>query len=202
MAYSNFTASELKKKFGVKFTSADLFTDVSAVKPSDWLVETLKKGRTMGIANEKSRSERLVSPVLTELNDLNNYIFAIHSGVDLNVDEKVGLNGECDFIFSYNRIQDFLNTPIFCITEAKKQDIEQGTIQCAAQLIAARKFNESEGEDIPVLYGCSTTGLEWRFLKYENDQITLDENWYLLTELPKLLGVLQEIVNRTKKDDK
>jgi hypothetical protein len=199
MAYSNFTASELKKRFGVKFTSAKLFIDVTTVKPSEWLVETLKKGRTMGIANEKSRSERLVSPVLTELNDFNNYIFAIHSGVDLNIDEKVGLNGECDFIFSYNRIQDFLNTPIFCITEAKKQDIEQGTIQCAAQLIAARKFNENEGEDIPVLYGCSTTGLEWRFLKYENDQITLDENWYLLVELPQLLGVLQEIVNRTKK---
>ena len=199
MAYSNFTSSELKKKFGVKFTSANLFPDVMPVEPSAWLKETLKIGRAMGIANEKSRSERLVSPVLLELATINKYIFSIHSGVDLNIDEKAGLNGECDFIFSYNRIQDFLNTPVFCITEAKKQDIEQGTIQCAAQLIAARRFNENEEEDIPVLYGCSTTGLEWRFLKFENNQFTLDETWYLVSELPQLLGVLQEIVNLTKK---
>ncbi len=198
MAYSNFTSAELKKKFGVKFTSAKLFTDINPVEPSTWLVEALKIGRSMGIANEKSRSERLVSPVLLELAVINKYIFSIHSGVDLNVDEKVGLNGECDFIFSYNRIQDFLNSPVFCIAEAKKQDIEQGTIQCAAQLIAAKKFNENEGEDIKVLYGCSTTGLEWRFLKFENNQFTFDETWYLISELPQLLGVLQEIVNRTK----
>jgi hypothetical protein len=200
MAYSNFTSSELKKKFGVKFTSAKLFTDIAPIAPSKWLTETLEIGRSMGIANEKSRSERLVSPVLLELAVINKYIFSIHSGVDLNVDEKAGLNGECDFIFSYNRIQDFLNTPVFCIAEAKKQDIEQGTIQCAAQLIAAKRFNENEGEDIPTLYGCSTTGLEWRFLKFENNQFILDETWYLISELPQLLGVLQEIVNKTKND--
>ncbi len=200
MAYSNFTSAELKKKFGVKFTSAKLFTDITPIEPSPWLVEALNIGRSMGIANEKSRSERLVSPVLLELAVINKYIFSIHSGVDLNVDEKAGLNGECDFIFSYNRIQDFLNSPVFCIAEAKKQDIEQGTIQCAAQLIAAKKFNENEGEDIKVLYGCSTTGLEWRFLKFENSQFVFDETWYLISELPQLLGILQEIVNRTKND--
>ena len=114
--------------------------------------------------------------------------------MNLDVDEKLGLKGECDFIFSHSRIQDFITSPIFCITEAKKQDLEGGTIQCSAQLIGAKKFNELEGNKISTLYGCSTTGIEWRFLKYENNNITIDETRYLLTELPKILGILQFII--------
>ena len=58
-------------------------------------------------------------------------------------------------------------------------------------LIGARKFNELEGNKaLTTLYGCSTTGVEWRFLKYENNIITIDENRYLLTELSKIIGIL------------
>ncbi|WP_375415674.1 hypothetical protein [uncultured Hymenobacter sp.] len=92
------------------------------------------------------------------------------------------------------RIQEFITTPIFCITEAKRQDVEQGTIQCAAQLLGARKLNELENNPLTVLYGCSTTGTEWRFLKLEGETITLDLPRYYLAELPQLLGVLQNIV--------
>ena len=148
----------------------------------------------MGLGSEKSRSERLVSPILIELNSLNANQFSIYSGMNLDVDGSQGLNGECDFIFSFSRIQDFVTAPIFCITEAKKQDVEQGTIQCSAQLIAARKFNDSEGNHPTILYGCSTTGIEWRFLKYENNEVTLDNKRYLVNELDTLLGVLQRIV--------
>ena len=110
--------------------------------------------------------------------------------MNLDVDEALGLRGECDFIFSKSRIQAFVTAPVFCITEAKKQDLEGGIIQCSAQLIGARKFNEIEGNNIETLYGCSTTGIEWQFIKYENNIITMDENRYLLTDLKKILGIL------------
>ncbi len=82
--------------------------------------------------------------------------------------------------------------------EAKKQDLELGTIQCAAQLIAARRLNEQEQNPIRTLYGCSTTGVEWRFLKYEGTEFILDENRYYLAQLPALLGALQAIVDATR----
>ena len=194
MAYSDFTAIELSKKFGVKFRAENIFIDFALVEPTEWLHETLRKGRELGFASEKSRSERLVTPVLLELSDRNNHSFSIYSGMNLDMDESAGLRGECDFIFSLSRIQDFVTAPIFCITEAKKQDIEQGTIQCAAQLIAARKLNELEENQITTLYGCCTTGVEWRFLKYDKQEIIVDEVRYLINELPKLLGVLQHII--------
>jgi hypothetical protein len=121
--------------------------------------------------------------------------------MNLDIDEKLGLKGECDFIFSFSRVQDFITAPIFCITEAKKQDLEHGTIQCAAQLIGAKRFNEMDIYPIDVLYGCSTTGIEWRFLKYIDNQIIIDEKRYFINELPQLLGVLQWIINTSKTAD-
>jgi len=195
MAYSEFTSVDLIQQFNIKFEAKSLFPNLKEQAPSLWLLEALQKGKALGFGSEKSRSERLVTPILLELSSSNNNRFSIYSGMNLDVDEKLGLRGECDFIFSHSRIQDFITAPIFCITEAKKQNLEGGTIQCAAQLIGAKKFNELEGnKTINTLYGCSTTGIEWRFLKYENNLITIDENRYLLTELPKILGILQFII--------
>lgn len=67
-------------------------------------------------------------------------------------------------------------------------------------LIGARKLNELEGNNpIPTLYGCSTTGIEWRFLKLTNHTVTLDEHRYLITDLDKLLGILQQILDESRR---
>ena len=198
MAYTDFTVFDLRQQFGVHFRADQLFPNIVPVEPSAWLRQSLRIGQEVGFNSEKSRSERLVTPVLLELCELNNRSFSIYSGMNLDIDPAQGLRGECDFICSFSRIQDFITAPIFCIAEAKKQDLEQGIIQCAAQLIAARKLNELEGHSPRALFGCSTTGTEWRFLKYEGNEFVLDEGRYLVNDLPALLGVLQRIVDLSR----
>jgi hypothetical protein len=186
------------KRFGVKFRAENLFEGVKPIEPTVWLSDALRKSTELGFGSEKSRSERLVTPILLELSDLNHHTFSIYSGMNLDVDESLGLKGECDFMFSFSRIQDFVVSPIFCITEAKKQDLEQGTIQASAQLIGAKKLNEIENNTVETLYGCSTTGIEWRFLKYHHQEIIIDETRYLIRDLPILLGVLQCIIDSSR----
>ncbi len=196
MAYSDFTLDRLIREFGVDFQGANLFPQAAPVAPSAWLTETIGLAMDAGFGSEKSRSERLVSPILLELARRNGHRFAIISGANLDVEPARGLNGECDFVFTLTHLQDFIKAPVFCITEAKKQDTDHGIIQCAAQLIGAARLNEREEKPIPILYGCSTTGVEWRFLKFENQTFTLDETRYLINELPRLGGVLQYIINQ------
>ncbi|GAB3634981.1 hypothetical protein GCM10027422_05710 [Hymenobacter arcticus] len=198
MAYSDFTLDRLITEFGVDFQGAHLFAPTLAAEPSAWLTETIGLATQVGFGSEKSRSERIVSPVLLELAHRNRYEFAVISGENLNVEPARGLNGECNFVLSFTRLQDLIKAPIFCITEAKKQDVEWGTAQCAAQLIGASRLNERDKKHIPVLYGCATTGIEWRFLKLENQLFTLDESRYLISDLARLLGVLQHIVDQAR----
>jgi hypothetical protein len=200
MAYANFTKDELTKKFGVKIKESFLFQDknIQPIQPSAWLEETIMRAQRLGYNTEKERSERLVSPILAELHEINKWSFKIYSGQIMNADEKSGLNGECDFLLAYGDVSAILESPIFTITEAKKNDTDIGTIQCSAQLIGAKIFNEKVGYDSPLLFGCSTTGSDWRFIKYENNSILWDQVIYSLRNLSELLGILQYIIDETK----
>lgn len=66
------------------------------------------------------------------------------------------------------------------------------------QLLEASRTNEAENQPIDILYGCSTTGIEWRFIQFQRDEISIDERRYLLRGLPELLGALQAIMSQGK----
>lgn len=197
MAYTDFMPYDLRKKFGAHLQAETLFPNALPIQPSDWLTQALKMRQAIGVNSEKSCSKRLVTLVLLELCKHNNRSFSIYSGINLDVDLALKLRGECDFIFSYSRTQNYVMGHIFCIAGAKKQELLLSTLQCAAQLIAARSLNEFEGNPTQPLYGCSTTGVEWHFLKYEGNEFTLDKQRYHIAELPVMLDALQSIVIAT-----
>lgn len=200
MAYPDFSNRDLIKQFNLRFQGKQLFETIPNMVCSGWLQESLQIAMSVGFSNEKSRSERLVSPMLLELARKNNHRVTIYSGENLDADETQGLNGECDFMLSFSQVREFVTAPIFCITEAKKQNIERGMVQCAAQLIGARIFNEKyEQQKMPVLYGCATTGVEWRFIQLKDNILTVDINRYLITQPEQILGVLQQIISVSSK---
>jgi hypothetical protein len=86
-----------------------------------------------------------------------------------------------------------LQSPIVTLVEAKKNDIEGGLGQCAAQMVGARLFNEREGSDVRVIFGCVTTGEGWQFLKLEDDMVWIDTDRYYLVTIGVLLGVFDAI---------
>jgi hypothetical protein len=57
------------------------------------------------------------------------------------------------------------------IKKLKDENMTQGMAQCAAQMYGAKLYNEAEGKPIAVIYGCATTGIEWRFLCLENNTL-------------------------------
>jgi hypothetical protein len=204
MAYTSFSNKDLEEKFGREIKGSYLFANkpIQNIAPSSWLVETIQRGRKLGLGSEKSRSERFVNPVLTEMHHLCGESFGILSGVNLDVDAAQGLNGEIDFLLSFNQVEDIVKAPIFAIAEAKKNEIEAGSIQCSAQLIAATMLNDKEHYHYPYLYGCSTTGIEWRFIQLIGNDLYFDIDRYSIYELPQLLGVLSFIINDAKQFNK
>ena len=205
MAYSKFNdLRKLVQQFGLSTERDALFpTDLITIQPSSWLKETIDLAfDLLGVDSEKERSERLVTPVLTEIAKINKGQITIYSGHELNVDKSLGLNGECDYLLSLGKkVLDYVDTPIFSIVEAKKQDMELGTAQCTAQLIGAQRYNEADGKKIPFLYGAATDGIKWRFIKLENTVLTIEPNYYVVENLPKLLGVLQFIFDDCSKSN-
>lgn len=198
MAYSDFSVTQVKNAFELTARSASLFADVEALAPSEWLKETLRYSLKLALssANEKARSEFILAPILIELERRNENTLSIYSGKNLDVDAQSGLRGECDFILSKGNNPLTIQTPIISLVEAKKSDIDLGLGQCIAQMVGAQKFNQMEGNEIPIVYGCVTTGEDWQFLSLEGSLVTVDSRRYYINELERVLGIFQSVVDR------
>jgi hypothetical protein len=197
MAYSDFTLESVSSKFGLDLNQeVDLFTAVPAVAVSSFLRTVLDEFIPLGtsIHTEKARSEFIVAPILAEARRLMNHAISLFSGVDFNVDFGLGLNGTCDFILAASRMQLFVQNPVLMVVEAKNDNIKAGLGQCAAEMLAARLFNEREGQAHRAVHGAVTTGTNWRFLKLQDNTLFIDLPEYYLDSVERILGILLHCV--------
>ena len=193
--YSSFSFKAVKKQFGLKSVKGILFDNLEPIEPSAGLLDFLSKTSKMAIVSEKSRSEWIVAPIMVEIKFRNIDKMNILSGENMDVAKDQSLTGECDFIFVKDPDALTVESLIFCLVEAEKNDLMGGMGQCTAQMVGARMLNEQDGVDFPVIYGCATTGLDWQFLKLENQVITIERNVKYINELPYLLGMFQRIID-------
>ena len=199
MAYSDFSFTKLKMKFGIDQESVYLFKQpITEVQPSSHLLDDLELGREMPLYSEKAKSELLIFPIIRELKRKNKNI-SIFSGYALNIEGYADLSGVPDFIISANSNIVEPQNPIFCLMESKNKAPDEGFAQCAAEMYAARLFNQQMGESDVTIYGAVTNAFDWVFLKLEDNVIYVDINRYYLNELPKLLGILQFIITSVQK---
>ena len=198
MAYSDFTFSKIRKRFGIEQDVKLLFDEsLIEVAPSSRLAADISDGKNMTVVSEKAKSEFLIAPIIREL-QRNNPNITIFSGVSFNVENEKELTGVPDFLMSARPRKVQVEAPVFCLLEAKNQSIEEGLAQCAAEMYAARLFNQQTGDPYEIIYGAVTNAFDWVFLKLEDNTIFIDSNRYYLNELPKILGVFQVIIDSYK----
>ena len=193
MAYSNWTLETVNKAFDLEeVNAAGIFADAEPVAPSTHLITTLERNVPLAFAmgTEKAKSELIVSAVLVALWEHFNRSISFFSGVDVNVDAERGLTGVCDFVVSLSPSQFHLESPIILLVEAKRDNLTAGLGQCVAEMVAAQRFNAEQGNEVPCVYGTTTSGIDWVFLKLEGKKLQLDMAAYQIAQCDKILGVL------------
>jgi len=194
MAYSDFDLTKVRHAFGLQIDEKpDLFADVTLMQPSAMLADTLAETAhlAMAIHTEKARSEMLILPVLLDLWRQAQAQISLFSGTEFTVDEARGLTSYCDYILSRSKEQLTINAPVVMIVEAKNENIKGGLGQCVAEMIAAQRFNEREGNAIDTIYGAVTTGEIWKFLKLVGAVASIDlSDYYIVRDVSKILGIL------------
>ncbi len=166
MSYSDFTLSKVRKAFNLTISDTiDIFASIPEIETPTLLSQTLEENLPLALASntEKSRSEMILSPILIAVRKYLKNQVSLFSGIDFTVDSSQGLNGNCDFILSLSPELLILNAPVITIVEAKKENINAGLGKCVAEMLAAKIFNEEEGNNIPIIYGTVTTGTNWKF---------------------------------------
>ncbi len=199
MAYSNFTLESVVTTFQLeKFEVAGIFAEIEPVVPSTHLTTALARNVPLAVAigTEKARSEMIVANVLIELREHFDRHISLFSGIDFSVDVEGGLTGVCDFLVSLSPSQFFLEAPIITLVEAKNAEPKLGLGQCVAEMLAAQRFNQEKENNISSIYGATTTGTEWQFLKLEGQKLHIDMADYQIAECDKVLGILSSMVSQ------
>ena len=199
MAYSNFTLQAAQKTFQLEIVqSIGIFAETEEIEPSSELVKALAKKVPLAVAigTEKAKSEMIVADVLVELREHFEHRISLFSGIDFNVDTENDLTGVCDFLVSLSPNQYYLESPVIILVEAKKDDLITGLGQCVAEMIAAQRFNAEQNNDIPRVYGATTTGTNWLFLKLEGKRLYIDMETYMLERCGRILGILASMVSQ------
>jgi hypothetical protein len=197
VSYSDFTLDRVRKTFGLTISDQiDIFASVDEVECPPLLAQVLRENVPLALASntEKSRSEMIIAPILIAVRKYLNNQISLFSGIDFTVDSAQGLNGNCDFIISRSPELLILNAPVVTIVEAKKENINAGLGQCVAEMLAAKLFNEREGNNIQTIYGTVTTGTNWKFLKLIGQVIEIDLGEYYINDIGKIIGILSNIL--------
>ncbi len=199
MAYSNFTLESVRAAFKLETVeSIDLFSQIEPVTPNSHFTEELRKKVPLAVAigTEKARSELIVAGVLFELREHFDRRISLFSGIDFSVDAEKGLTGVCDFLISLSSEQFFLEAPVIALVEAKNADVKLGLGQCVAEMLAAQRFNAEKGNSISSVYGTTTSGTDWLFLKLEGQKLHIDMAIYTIAQCDKILGILASMVDQ------
>jgi hypothetical protein len=190
MGYTDFTLERVERDLGVTTLVGDLFPGLAPVAVPGWLTDLLRRTTPLAWTSEKARSEFLVAPILVAARELSGNAVTILSGQRLDVDAARGLQGECDFLIARGDPLPRLQAPLLAIVEAKKNDLEAGLGQCAAQAVAAQCYNAQAGTALPGVYGCVTTGEAWQFLRLQDQRLTLASQRLYIDNVAAILAAL------------
>ena len=100
------------------------------------------------------------------------------------------LTGTADYLIAPKRA--YLETPLLCVAEAKRDNFERGVAQCITEMVACAQNNEAQ-ERFSDILGIVSNGNTWQFYKLTQSKDIFVSGQFSISELPKLLGALEYI---------
>jgi hypothetical protein len=161
--------------------------EVNSVQPSNFFQEHLVRlKRHFDLESYEESKKLMIDAICDEAINACDRL-KIWKGAQLESDR---LAGYVDYLIAERKR--FLDLPLLCIIEAKKDDFEQGLAQCLVEIHACQWKNQQNRHTIDVL-GIVTNGEGWRFYKLAVDGQVYETPLYSIGDMELLLGRLRYI---------
>jgi hypothetical protein len=184
--FSSFTAAEAFKQLDL----TDLIPwalKAEPVQPSGFFKERLQRLEKMFDLQSYEESKKLLIDALCEEAMVTTENLKIWKGAQLDSDITAGY---VDYLIAERKR--YLDIPMLCIIEAKKDDFEQGLAQCLVEMQACQWQNRQAERDIDIL-GIVTNGKTWQFYKLTTTSQVYETDAYSMGDMEHLLGLIRHI---------
>ncbi len=162
--------------------------EIKPLQPSESLKTLLKRAEKQVTTGSNEWEQRLFMELIF-LEALENHNLRMWQEKPLDAG-VAPFRGKADFVFT--PYQASFHDPYVVLSEAKKDDFEQGWGQCLMAMRAAQLMNEKNNHTSDV-YGIVSSGRVWEFGKYTMDNQFSKTEAYSIAQLELLLGVLNQI---------
>jgi hypothetical protein len=191
--FSSFTLAEAYKELGLtKLIEWKL--DAPPVAPSAFYHQRLQRLHARFNLTTSERAKELLIDAICEEALEESPKLKIWKAAAIQSEDLIGV---ADYVAAPDR--DYLDTPLLCIVEAKKDDFEQGLAQCLVEMKACRESNAQAGAAIDV-YGVVTNGAGWVFYQFTTDRRVFESRLYALGEIEEILGCLRLIFRKCEEN--
>ena len=161
---------------------------VQSIVPSEVLTINLKRAERQVNTGSNEWEQRLFMELIF-LESLENHNLRMWQEKQIDAGEAP-FRGKADFVFTH--YQAAFKQPYIVLSEAKKDDFEQGLGQCLMAMEAARRLHERQGHRFE-LYGIVSSGKIWEFGKYSTEKCFYKTDAYTFGQLSLILGILNQI---------
>jgi hypothetical protein len=202
MAFSDYKSlAQVQEKFQIRYQESkfvtELWTDISITFDVDF---DFYRNCSNIDQSDTARRELLILPILKELyQNCGGMKGCPGFWVDRQLEADDNLAGSIAYLFTTPSPlgKTVLGLPILLlVTQAKRNDFEQGWGQCLAELIAADRLNQHSR---PV-YGVVTDGKLWEFGRLEQKVFTKHLVSYTIADLEELFCLLNGLLDLATQD--
>lgn len=184
--FSSFSYAEAFKQLNL----TDLIhweIETESVEPSAFFQERLRRLEQTFNLQGYEESKKLLIDAICEEAIITSDRLRIWKGPQLESDT---LAGYVDYLVAERKR--YLDVPLLCIIEAKKDDFEQGLAQCLVEMQACQWQNRQADRDIDVL-GIVTSGEGWQFYRLTTTGEVYGTPLYSVGDMELLLGRLRHV---------
>ena len=151
--------------------------------PSDVLIAVLERLQFFDLSGPEAGKILLIDALLAE---------AVPPLQNLKVWKAAPLRSEAvygiaDYLIAPRRA--YVEGPLLCVIEAKKDDFDAGRIQCIAEMTACLWNNRQKDHNGDV-YGIVSNGQGWVFYQLTQNGQVRETELIAISDLPRLLGTL------------
>jgi hypothetical protein len=107
------------------------------------------------------------------------------------------LIGAVDYLIAPRKA--YLDLPLLCVVEAKRDDFVQGMAQCILEMHACQWNNQQTGKVVAV-YGIVSNGQGWQFYKLDTNGHLFESTLYSINQPETILGILDYVFTQCEQN--
>jgi hypothetical protein len=208
MAVKKDSIPKSKKKNFSSFRTRDAFKQLGITELLPWAIEPIsvtpsaffqqrleRLQKSFDLQSYEESKKLLIDAICEEAIDIFDHL-KIWKGAQLEGSIAAGF---VDYLITERKR--YIEAPLLCITEAKKDDFEQGLAQYLVEMQACQWKNQQSDRPIDVL-GIVTNGTTWQFYKltiagsvYETPAYSLGDQDLLLGRLRYVFQLCEDILS-------